>query len=58
MWACLAGMAATAQDLNTVEVAYAAINEVKYYPFGNALVFSPVYFDLRSSSLDLEVGGA
>ena len=29
LWACLAGMAATAQDLNTVEVAYAAINEVK-----------------------------
>ena len=28
LWACLAGMAATAQDLNTVEVAYAAINEV------------------------------
>ena len=31
MWACLVGMAATAQDLNTVEVAYAAINEVCVY---------------------------
>ena len=27
LWACLAGMAAAARDLNTVEVAYAAINE-------------------------------
>lgn len=28
LWGCLAGMAASARDLNTAEVAYAAINEV------------------------------
>ena len=28
LWACLAGMAATARELNTAQAAYAAINEV------------------------------
>ena len=28
LWACLAGMATSARDLNTAEIAYAAINEV------------------------------
>ena len=28
LWACLAGMATDARDLNTAEVAYAAVNEV------------------------------
>ena len=31
IWACLAGMAACARELNTAEVAYAAINEVCVY---------------------------
>ena len=28
LWACLAGMAASARELNTAQAAYAAINEV------------------------------
>ena len=30
LWACLAGMATSARDLNTAEIAYAAIDEVRY----------------------------
>ena len=28
LWACLAGMATSARDLNTAEIAYAAIDKV------------------------------
>lgn len=31
LWACLAGMATSARDLNTAEIAYAAIDEVCSY---------------------------
>lgn len=31
LWACLAAMAVFGNDLNTAEVAYAEIQEVKYF---------------------------
>jgi hypothetical protein len=37
LWACLAAMSVHYKDLNTAEVAFAAINEVRYIRLRNVL---------------------
>jgi intraflagellar transport protein 80 len=37
LWACLAAMAVAAKDLNTADIAYAAIEEVEKVQFINAI---------------------